>query len=221
MPLKKNPLKKKAEPRKPKAEEPVEPAPKKKAPTKRKDRRKNQTEKVARCSPKTKLSQCTEKELLFLDYLFGEARFNATEAYCLALNILNKEDPIVRNRARTGAHYYYHRLLPIIRLWLDEAGLSEEALKHKLLTLLNAKETKFFAKDGVVIETRDVEALSIQMDALKTAMKARGMLSEKSTREVDQIDRLIGIELAKLAAAGQVAPAGAPEKENKPDQATA
>ena len=31
-------------------------------------------------------------------------------------------------------------------------------------------------------------------------MKARGMLSDKSTREIDQIDAIIEIELEKLAA---------------------
>ena len=44
-----------------------------------------------------------------------------------------------------------------INQWFDAAGLSENALKIKLLSLLNAKETKFFSapikdKNGVVTD---------------------------------------------------------------------
>ncbi|HPW37681.1 MAG TPA: hypothetical protein PK922_14565, partial [Syntrophorhabdus sp.] len=58
----------------------------------------------------------------------------------------------------------------------------------------------FFQHEGKVIETREVEAHAIQLKALELAMKARGMLSDKSTREIDQIDAIIEIELEKLAA---------------------
>ncbi len=53
-------------------------------------------------------------------------------------------------------------LQPSIAKWLDDVGLSENALKQKLHKLVHAKETKFFQKDGLVVETREVEALEIQ-----------------------------------------------------------
>lgn len=59
--------------------------------------------------------------------------------------------------------------------WIEENGLSEFSLKLKLASLLDAKETKFFQKDGKVIETKEVEALGIQRQTLDMAMKMKGM----------------------------------------------
>lgn len=169
---------------------------------------------VPKVKVKTRIEQCTEKEKLWLQHLFDpEVRFNATEAYVRAYGAS-------RRVANINGCKLWKKLSPIIAQWLDDEGLSENHLKYKLLTLLNAKETKFFAHEGVVVTEREVEALSIQLDALKTAMKARGMLSEKSTREVDQIDRLIELELEKLAAARQGPPAGATAEADEPDRAT-
>jgi hypothetical protein len=66
-----------------------------------------------------------------------------------------------------------------ISQWLDEVGLSKSALRQKLLSLIDAKETKFFQKDGIVTEQIDVEALGIQLKALELAMKSKSMLVEK------------------------------------------
>jgi len=146
--------------------------------------------------PETIISfeQCTGKELKFLDALFGEANFNATKAYELA-----GFEASYQNR-RPNACKLIKKLGPIIRQWLDDAGLNEVALKFKLLQKIEARETKFFQHEGKVIETREVEPHAIQLKALELAMKARGMLSDKSTREIDQIDAIIEIELEKLAA---------------------
>lgn len=62
-----------------------------------------------------------------------------------------------------------------IEKWKGKQGLSEEVLKSKLFDLLNAKETKFFQKDGKVLETKEVEALGIQIKALDMGMKMKGM----------------------------------------------
>ncbi len=144
---------------------------------------------------KTDIQKCTIKELKFLDYLFGEAQFNATKAYKLAGFQASPQN------ARIAASKLSKKLYPIIRQWLDEAGLTENHLKFKLIRLLDAKETKFFSHEGKVTDQRGVEALGIQIKALELAMKAKGMLSEKSAREVDQIDQLIEIELEKLGVA--------------------
>ena len=161
--------------------------------------------------PKTSLDECTEKEKKFFYELIGDANFNVKVAYATAYGSSND------NSSRANGCRLYRRLLPIIRGWLDEAGLSEERLKIKLLELLEAKETKFFAHEGNVVTEKEVKAYSIQMEALKTAMKARGMLSEKSAREVDQIDRLIEIELEKLAVARQGSAPGKTAETDKPD----
>ena len=62
-----------------------------------------------------------------------------------------------------------------INKWLDEFGLSEAALKAKLLQLVDAKETKFFAHEGKITDQVDVDALGIQRQALDMAIKVRGM----------------------------------------------
>lgn len=140
------------------------------------------------------IEQCAGKELKFLDALFGEANFNATKAYELA-----GFEASYQNR-RPNACKLIKKLGPIIKQWLDDAGLNEASLKFKLLQKFEAKETKFFQHEGKVVETREIEAHAIQLKALELAMKARGMLSDKSTREIDQIDAIIEIELEKLAA---------------------
>lgn len=62
-----------------------------------------------------------------------------------------------------------------IGAWLDDNGLSENALKTKLLSLLSAKETKFFQNAGMVIEERIVEAIETQRKTLDMALKVKGM----------------------------------------------
>ena len=87
-----------------------------------------------------------------------------------------------------------------IKRWFDEVGLSENALKNKLLSLMGAKETKFFStpikvkvvKDGKEVETNDilikqveVEALEVQRKTLDMAIKVRGMYADKHIVVVD------------------------------------
>jgi hypothetical protein len=72
-----------------------------------------------------------------------------------------------------------------IKKWLDENGLSEAALKTKLLSLLHAKESKFFSapvkdeKTGIVtdifVKEIVVDALEIQRRTLDMALKVQGM----------------------------------------------
>jgi len=65
-------------------------------------------------------------------------------------------------------------LQPSIAKWLDDVGLSENALKQKLHKLVHAKETKFFQKDGMVVETREVEALDVQRKSVDMGFKIHG-----------------------------------------------
>lgn len=71
-----------------------------------------------------------------------------------------------------------------IAKWADDEGLSTDALKLKLIQLLDAKETKFFQKDGRVTDSREVDALSIQIQALTLAMRHKGMIVDKSESSV-------------------------------------
>lgn len=76
--------------------------------------------------------------------------------------------------AYTMGERNYKKYTDHISRWLDEVGLSENALKTKLLNLLDAQETKFFSDKGIVTDQRDVEALSIQQRALDMAFKVKG-----------------------------------------------
>jgi len=78
----------------------------------------------------------------------------------------------------------YHKCAEKIKVWLDEQGLSENALKIKLLSLMAAKEKKFFSapvKDegGAVVDIYvkeiEVEAIETQRKTLDMALKVKGM----------------------------------------------
>jgi len=66
------------------------------------------------------------------------------------------------------------------RKLLEDAGLTDEALAAKINSLVNAKETKFFTHQGEVVETREVEALTIQADMTKFAA---GLMGHKGAGE--------------------------------------
>ncbi len=69
----------------------------------------------------------------------------------------------------------FRKLRDIIEKWLDENALSEAALKAKMLSLVNAKEIKFFSEKGVVTDQREVEAIETQRKTLDMALKVKGM----------------------------------------------
>jgi hypothetical protein len=61
---------------------------------------------------------------------------------------------------------------------LERHGLTPDFAAKKCLSLMNAKETKFFVNQGIVLETRDVEALDIQLRALDAWAKMYGAFRE-------------------------------------------
>jgi hypothetical protein len=75
-----------------------------------------------------------------------------------------------------------HRALASIREKmpdvLDRHGLTADFAAQKCLKLMDAKETRFFAKDGLVMETREVEALDVQLRALDAWAKMYGAFRE-------------------------------------------
>lgn len=62
----------------------------------------------------------------------------------------------------------------------DRKGMDDEALAVALVAKTKAKETKFFQHEGVVVETRQVEAHEIQLKALDIIAVLKG---KKQTRE--------------------------------------
>jgi len=76
---------------------------------------------------------------------------------------------------RVIGHQNFTKLTDKIEKWLDETGLSENALKIKMLSLLEAKETKFFQKDGEIVTQVEVEAIEVQRKTLDMALKVKGL----------------------------------------------
>ncbi len=70
---------------------------------------------------------------------------------------------------------------------LEAAGLTDEYLAARIKQLAEAKETKFFQKDGFVIETREVAALGIQADMIQFGTKLRGHLVDKVSVDFDPL----------------------------------
>ena len=62
----------------------------------------------------------------------------------------------------------------------EKAGISREFLTTKLLEELNANETKFFQKDGKVLESRDVVAWDVRQKARQDAHKLLGHYPKES-----------------------------------------
>lgn len=95
-----------------------------------------------------------------------------------------------------------------IDIWLEEEGLSDTALKMKLLNLLEAKETKFFAHQGCVTDEREVEALEVQRRSLDMAFKIKGSYAPEKREHsgpngapIQTEERLITAEMSAKEAA--------------------
>jgi len=75
-----------------------------------------------------------------------------------------------------------HRALGTIREKmpdvLERHGLTPDFAAEKCLSLMNAKETKFFANQGIVLDMKEVEALDIQLRALDAWAKMYGAFRE-------------------------------------------
>lgn len=63
---------------------------------------------------------------------------------------------------------------------LNAAGLTDEHIAERIRELSGAKETRFFQKDGIVTDEREVEALGVQADMIQFAARLKGHLTDKS-----------------------------------------
>ena len=96
--------------------------------------------------------------------------FNAKEA---SLSVRKYTD----NSARVQGCKTKKRLMPHINNWLEDQGLSDDALKRKGIDLLNARRTQFFRHEGIVTDERTVDDTTTQTKALELMMKVKGLIS--------------------------------------------
>jgi thymidine phosphorylase len=61
---------------------------------------------------------------------------------------------------------------------LEKQGVTDKFLAQKTHSLLNARKTIFFQKDGIVTDQRETEALETQRKTLELATKLKGHLKE-------------------------------------------
>jgi len=81
----------------------------------------------------------------------------------------------------------FRKMRGAIEAWLDENGLSETALKSKMVKLIDARETKFFQHEGKVTDEREVEALETQRRTLDMALKLKGMYAPEKHTVKEQV----------------------------------
>ena len=135
-------------------------------------------------NPNTGKAHITSKMDLWLRHYTNEANkltfLNKTESAKAAGYKCNNVDSF----GQIGAQNF-RKLSDKISVWFDEIGLSENALKAKLQSLMEVKEKKFFSApikdaDGIVvgmhIESEEVEAIETQRKSLDMALKVRGMM---------------------------------------------
>ena len=68
---------------------------------------------------------------------------------------------------------------------MEQEGLTDNFLAAKVHTLVNAKKTLYFQKDGIVTDERIVEALETQRKTLELAAKLKGHLKEQSQGDIN------------------------------------
>lgn len=82
------------------------------------------------------------------------------------------------------------------KMILAERGVSDEFLAQKIKALLDAKQTLFFQKDGLVMDEREVEALETQRKTAELVAKLKGHLRE--TTQADAEVSIMQIVVAQL-----------------------
>jgi hypothetical protein len=121
---------------------------------------------------------------------------------------LLRELPKSKSMAQAGekAGYYdrptAHRALKSIAERtpevLESLGLTIEFVANKCLRpLLEAKETKFFASNGIVLDTREVPALDVQLRAIEVWAKLAGAFTAQKVQLNGTIDHH-GIDLSEV-----------------------
>ena len=104
---------------------------------------------------------------------------------------LPSSDSVAEAGEKAGYHNRQsaHRALGTIREKmpdvLERHGLTPDYAADKCRHLMEAKETKFFANAGIVMETREVDANEIQLRALDAWAKMFGAYEKDNKIELD------------------------------------
>jgi phage terminase small subunit len=93
-------------------------------------------------------------------------------------------------------------------LIMERKGLTDEILAQKIKDLLDAQETKYFQKDGIVTDQRQVDALETQRKTVELATKLKGHLKDKS-----EVDINVGLMALVVAAVREKSGGGGFEDE--------
>ena len=78
---------------------------------------------------------------------------------------------------------------------MEEEGISDNFLAGKIRSLITAKETRYFQKDGIITDSREVDALETQRKTVELAAKLKGHLKDQA-----QGDKNIGLMALVVAA---------------------
>ncbi len=107
-------------------------------------------------------------------------------------NPLDRRQPSPHRAGTVGAPVVDPR-----EILLEKAGVTPEKQAEavgrsfaKKVALLDAKETKFFAHEGEVMEQREVEAIGVQLKAAEAIDRMVGVNAPPSTRSVVVTHRL-------------------------------
>lgn len=68
---------------------------------------------------------------------------------------------------------------------LEKQGVTDNFLAEKTRSLLDAKKTEYFQRDGMVTDEREVPALETQRKTLELATKLKGHLKEQSQGDIN------------------------------------
>ena len=93
----------------------------------------------------------------------------------------------------------FHKVSDKLEKWFDDVGLSENALRIKLLSLVEAKETKFFQHEGRVTDQREVEAIETQRRTLDMAIKVRGMYAAEKRELTGKDGKPLVVQVVKFS----------------------
>lgn len=128
-----------------------------------------------------KQNRCTKKEIWLKHFLNDENpdTFLNKTASVKAADYKCNGEPSCSSLGHENFKYHEKR----INGWMEESGLSENALKIKLLSLMDVTETKFFSatetdsegKVTIIIEERQIPAIETQRRTLDMAIKVRGL----------------------------------------------
>jgi len=135
---------------------------------------KNVTKKPKKKTAKKSVSKLNLWIEHFLDKGNVETYFNAT-ASAKAAKYKGKDD----NSFACIGYQNYRKLQNKIQEHINDEGLSEDVVRLKLHEGINARETKFFAYQGIVCQTIDIINWTERRKYLELLMKYKGDLTEK------------------------------------------